>query len=289
MRNLPTVFVTQSTDPPIKNGVIAVEKYYDAARIINVTGKTEIVTTSKHPIVDILRMMGEKGMFGIPWEGEYSRKIMQDLNLKSLQTDLNFMLENNITESNKFKKNFPTLSKIFKEFGFNMQYDEFNKKFITDFPLTQTDDESGHESSDESDENEEEKRVLETILAQNNQLNAQIAKLISENKKLRTSEFLNFLSLKSLKSQNEKLNDKNENLTGEIQVFKTQNQRMESEISNQANKIENLENELFEKMFQIPTENEETEIRNLFLSTRNSAHNIPQYNIKVEYYPKIEI
>ena len=92
-----------------------------------------------------------------------------------------------------------------------------------------------------------------------------------------------------MKSRNEKLNDKNENLTAEIEMSKYQNQRMESEISNLNKKIENLETELFEKMFQIPTENEETEIKNLFLSTRNSAHNIAKYNIKVHYYQKIEI
>jgi len=112
---------------------MAEEEYWRAARIIHWSGKTEIVTNSKHPIIAILRMMGEKG-----WKGEYSRKIMNDLNLKeTLQTDLNFMLENNITE--EFNWKFTDLSKIVKEFGFEMEYEELNKQFITNFPLTQTD------------------------------------------------------------------------------------------------------------------------------------------------------
>ena len=122
---------------------MANEDYFRAAAIINFSGKTEIVTNSKHPIIAILRMMGAKNPYGgipwyggMPWKEEYSRKILKDLNLKStLQTHLSFMFENKITESEEFKKNFSNLSKILKEFNIQVEYDKLTKKFKANLSL----------------------------------------------------------------------------------------------------------------------------------------------------------
>ena len=116
---------------------MAVEYYSGAATIINWSGKTEIVTNSKHPIIAILKMMRSH------LKEEYSRKIMKDLNLKTtLQTDLNSMLENNINESDEFKENFSNLSKLLKEFNFEVAYEKSSKTFKTNF-----DQKSGQNSS----------------------------------------------------------------------------------------------------------------------------------------------
>jgi len=83
------------------------------------TGKTEIVTNAKHPVIAIVKLMG-----WADWKEEYSRKIMEDLDLKSkLKTEVNFMTKNTVTKSNKISK----LSKILKEL--NLHYDESTETF----------------------------------------------------------------------------------------------------------------------------------------------------------------
>jgi len=225
---------------------MAVEEYWRAARIIKLTGKTEIVTNSKHPIISVLRMMGEED-----WKEEYSRKIIKDLNLKStLQTDLNFMLENKITESDEFEENFSALSKILKEFSFDIQYDESNKTFVTNFPLTETD-----ATSRKSDENVQ----LETVLARNRQINEQITKLNSENANL-TTEMQNLINMeiaenRRIKEENKKLLDiqkatvyEKEKLRREIKNFKNAQKNDHAKFSTEISQLKkeiaklNLEN-----------------------------------------------
>ena len=243
---------------------MAREEYLRAAEIINFTGKTEIVTNSKHPIIAILRMMGKCWLENIPWKEEYSRKIMKELNLKpTLQTDLNFMLENKITESEEFKKNFPNLSKILKEFSFDIQYDESNRKFAN-FSLTYS------------------------------ELNEQIGQLSDENANL-TTEIQNLKNVENsenrrLKEDNEKLRSEESELRAEIQnlknVQRTDRAKFSSEISQLKNQIKKLENDLEEKLFIKPSKEQHREIEELFIKSRNAQHNIANYKIQVNIRTK---
>ena len=264
---------------------MAVEGYHCAADIINWTGKTEIVTNSKHPIIAILRMMGKED-----WKEEYSRKIIKDLNLKqTLQNDLNFMTEKNITESKELKKNFVNLSKILKEFQLEVEYDESTKTFKTNFPLTKTDDYYNYlldEMAKNDDESEDTNDLMESLLAQNDHLNEKITQLTGENFKVKSE---NRKLIETRKSFFEKILAENIQLKVENQTIKiTQRadreeiRKLSTKISELKNQNQKIENELFEeKLFKKPSKKQYKEIEELFTKSRNAQHRVPDYKILV--------
>jgi len=225
-------------------------------------------------------MMGKKY-----WKEEYSRKIIKDLDLKSkLQTDLDFMLENKITESEEFKENFSNLSKILKEFNFQVEYDESTKKFKTNF-----EEKTGHNLSlvvplpdrrtpDRTRGRTEQPNVEnERILAENTKLKEKISQLESENLQLKKSE-------KTKNIENQNLNDKISQLQSDNLQLKNSENAKNSQNQNLKEQIKNLQNELeLEKLFQKPTKDEEKKVIEQFQNFRNIYHHIPQYQIKVKY------
>jgi len=61
---------------------MATKEYGRAAEILELSKKTEIVTNSRFPIVNILRMMGNyPGLLSC--EDDYSKEIMRDLKIYS--------------------------------------------------------------------------------------------------------------------------------------------------------------------------------------------------------------
>jgi hypothetical protein len=113
-------------------------EYCIAAQIISWTKQWSIVGNSKHPIVGILRMMGEEDGFGdMLWTEEYTNEILKITNLRSaLPNDLNFMIQEKIIDWRKFKENFSNLAKVLKSFNYEVEYDESTKIFKTNFDIS---------------------------------------------------------------------------------------------------------------------------------------------------------
>jgi hypothetical protein len=231
---------------------MARKEYYEAAEIIGWTKQWSIVANSKHPIVGILRMMGEDD-----WEEEYGKEILKITNLRSaLTNDLHFMIQEKIVDSEEFRKNFSHLAKMLKRFKYEVEYNGSAKKFKTNFDISrpnQTPKPTVKNTSIQTPKTRQatnDESILETVLKENTKLHEQIRRLeISKN--------------------------------AEIQTLKRAIFRKDAEIQNLKDEIKQLK---IEKIFQKPTQEEEKKVRDQFQNSRNVHHNVAPYQIKVQKY-----